>query len=274
MNNEDWSQHLHLVKDGFWSSNSTEVLSYPEDSYQACFEIEDKSFWFAHRNGVLSTILKRFPPGGPLLDIGAGNGYVSAGLAASGFKSVPLEPHPVGAENAYRRGLRPVLRSTLEEAGFKPGSISAAGMFDVLEHLPNDGVFLEHLRPLLKPGGRLYLTVPAHPFLWSDEDVYAKHFRRYTASALSRTLINAGYSVEYSGHFFAPLIPFIFLSRVVPHHLGFRNKNHLGKVQREHRMARGPIRWAWDALGNIELSLIKKRRLPFGASCIAVGKAP
>lgn len=63
------------------------------------------------------------------------------------LKVVLLEPGPDGVRNARRRGVRQVLRGTLEAAGFLPDSIPSAGLFDVLEHIEDD-----RQRPAPVPG--------------------------------------------------------------------------------------------------------------------------
>ena len=40
------------------------TVSYPTGGNQLYFEIEDGSFWFAHRKECLFRLLRRFPPGG------------------------------------------------------------------------------------------------------------------------------------------------------------------------------------------------------------------
>ena len=41
----------------------------------------------------------------------------------------------------------------------------------------------------MKENGRLYATVPSYSFLWSEEDILAGHFRRYTLKGLSKTCL-------------------------------------------------------------------------------------
>jgi 2-polyprenyl-3-methyl-5-hydroxy-6-metoxy-1,4-benzoquinol methylase len=54
----------------------------------------------------------------------------------------------------------------------------------VLEHIDDEQAFLREIRRCLAPGGRIYLSVPAGRWLWSDDDVQAGHFRRYTCASL------------------------------------------------------------------------------------------
>jgi len=78
--------------------------------------------------------------------------------------------------------------------GLKPASVDAAGAFDVTEHIEDDLGFLRELGGILRPGGRLYVTVPAFPFLWSQEDTDTGHYRRYTLPAIEAVLRKAGFA--------------------------------------------------------------------------------
>ena len=70
--------------------------------------------------------MQAFRPKGAIFDVGGGNGYVAMALQRSGIDAVVVEPGP-GALNAKQRGLRLVIQSTLEDAGFKNESITAFG---------------------------------------------------------------------------------------------------------------------------------------------------
>lgn len=50
---------------------------------------------------------------------------------------------------------------------------------NVLEHIEDDERALRHMLSLLKPGGTLFLLVPAHDLLYSPFDLESGHFRRY-----------------------------------------------------------------------------------------------
>jgi len=70
-------------------------------------------------------------------------------------------------------------------------SRSGSHMFDVIEHVEDDRGFVASLRPYLRERGRLYITTPAYPRLWSATDVRSGHFRRYTLALFFRTLRSA-----------------------------------------------------------------------------------
>ncbi len=175
------STGLQLGNDGIWYSSNTEDISYPSDGNDACFAIEENSFWFKHRNNCIASVVKSYPPksNGTIFDIGGGNGFVSLGLANSGFNVVLVEPGKFGASNTKKRGLSNVICATTDTAKFNPHSLPAVGLFDVMEHIEDDLNFLKSIKELMKKNARLYVTVPSYSFLWSAEDVFAGHFRRY-----------------------------------------------------------------------------------------------
>lgn len=55
---------------------------------------------------------------------------------------------------------------------------------DVLEHIENDRDEMEWVSSLLKPGGKLIVLAPAHPYLMSPFDEAIGHFRRYHVKSL------------------------------------------------------------------------------------------
>lgn len=166
--------------DGIWHCGESRNVPYPQDGNKACFDIEDRSFWFKHRNRCILSAIKLYPPGDgePIFDIGGGNGFVSLALAHAGFDVVMIDAGPTGAMNAKRRGVENVVCGNIESIQFKPNSLSAVGLFDVIEHIEDDMALLQTLKHLMKQHARLYITVPAYAFLWSSEDVSAGHFRR------------------------------------------------------------------------------------------------
>src|SRR5919198_606404 len=118
-----------------------------------------------------------------------------------------------------------------------------------------DVAFLQRARALIEPAGRIYITVPAYRVLWSAEDVYAHHFRRYTARSMRRTLRAAGFVVELSTYMFAPLPLPILAARSIPYRLGRPRPFTPEGAQRDHSGGGGVARAAVDRLLDLELSV-------------------
>jgi hypothetical protein len=134
--------NLQLTPDGWWISPTISPVDYPDHGNTACFSVEESSFWFAHRNRCILEALRMFPPPGTLFDVGGGNGFIARAIQDSGQDVVLMEPGIAGVRNALRRGVRQVVRSTLEDAGVLPETLPAVGLFDVVEHIPDDVGFL------------------------------------------------------------------------------------------------------------------------------------
>jgi SAM-dependent methyltransferase len=222
--------NLEQRADGVWQSRTHAAIDYPDQGNAFCFQVEDRSFWFRHRNACILHAVGRYPASGPIFDIGGGNGFVARALQRAGLPAVLVEPGPAGVANAQRRGVAPLVLSTIEDAQFQPGSLPAAGLFDVLEHIKADEALLATLRRLLAPGGRLYLTVPAYQWLWSADDDLGGHHRRYTRRDLAARLMRAGFSVNYATYIFSPLPLPILLLRSLPSRAGWRGA---GDLQRD-----------------------------------------
>lgn len=224
---------LARVKQGLWTTGDISQVSFPEGGLSVLGGIEDNSFWFRHRNRFIEEAVRRHPPGGVIFDIGGGNGIVSQHLARAGFDAVVVEPDAVGAALAHRRGV-PVIAAAFQDIQVPAGGLPGAGLFDVLEHIPDDEATLQRLGDAIHPGGKLYISVPAYDLLWADEDVHSGHYRRYTLGRLCSVVTAAGFRVDYASYFFAALVPAILLMRTVPYRLGIRPTHDEAKVTRDH----------------------------------------
>jgi hypothetical protein len=83
-------------------------------------------------------------------------------------------------------------------------------LLDVLEHVLDDGAFLtsvvsDNLVP--SPGGRVLISVPAWPALYTEHDRALLHHRRYTPAACRALIAAAGLEVIRGGGLFHGLLP-------------------------------------------------------------------
>ena len=255
----------------FWETAGTGDISYPAGGHASFAAVEQTSYWFNHRNAVIASTVKRHPPRGAIVDVGGGNGYVSLGLRKAGFDTLVVEPGSVGAHCAYDRGL-PVIMAPFERLDVPAGSIPAAGLFDVLEHIEDDAGALRSLHAAMQPGGMLYLAVPAFGWLWSAEDVHAGHFRRYTQGRLAKLVAAQGFTVEYATYFFSMLVPPVLALRSIPSRLGIKTKEPSAAAD-DHRLPGGAVgsalsrAMAWEAR-----RIAAGGTVPLGSSCLLVAR--
>jgi SAM-dependent methyltransferase len=269
----DIAPNLLQNDEGLWVARGQTGVSYPTQGDDMCVAVEDNSFWFNHRNNIIVRLLKAFPPAGAVFDVGGGNGFVCMALERAGIETVVVEPGPHSALNAMKRGLPVVIRSALEDVGFKAESVAAFGLFDVLEHIEGDREFLQTLHRSLVQSGWLYLTVPAHKALWSIDDDLAGHFRRYTTRVLTKHLTEAGFTVRYCSYFFSFLAPAIFAFRSIPSRLRLRRSVSAATTEREHASPSGLGGWLLAQCLALERKRVEQgKRIPLGSSCIAVAQ--
>jgi len=254
-------------------------ISYPVRGNDIYFELEDKSFWFCHRNDCIVELMKGFPPRGIVYDVGGGNGCVAKALEDHGLQTVLVEPGESGIANAKKRGLKNMICSRLEELELPPYSLPAIGLFDVIEHIENPTEFLRTISLLLVPGGMLYITVPAFHFLWSEDDDMAGHFQRYSLKSIRNLLEENGFCVQYGTYIFS-ILPFpIFLFRSLPSKFKSNNRRNRSTIEKRKKdQVRFHKQWNknkfFENFFSLERSLVRSQiKIPLGSSCLIAAKA-
>ena len=92
---------------------------------------------------------------------------------------------------------------------YRDNTFDTVGAFDVLEHIEKDNDALLEWYRVLKPGGKLFLTVPAYTWLWSGHDTALHHQRRYRRSHMRKMLHSHGFEIKklsYAIVFSLPLV--------------------------------------------------------------------
>ena len=237
--------------------------------------VEDGHFWFVSRNNILGAVLATLagevPRAGAVLEIGCGTGNTLRVLRDMLPDStlVGMDALHAGLLHARDRTPASLVEGRLEEMPFRKQFV-LVGMFDVLEHIEDEAAALQQVYTLLRPGGLLFMTVPAYAFLHSAEDVAAGHFRRYTLRSLTRAVIGSGFKLEYATYLFAPLPPFVLLLRTLPSLLGLRRPEDEDLRASEH-VREGFSARAINRLLDMESQRIRAGgTIPFGTSCLAV----
>ena len=49
-----------IFNKGIWFSKMNSEISYPEEGNELCYQIEENSFWFKHRNNCIKTVINKF----------------------------------------------------------------------------------------------------------------------------------------------------------------------------------------------------------------------
>ena len=226
-------------------------------------DIETDHFWFPARRRLLQRILDDHGGAcGRAIDLGCGNGTFLTQLAARAESVVGVD--------AYRASLA-TARTHLPNATMIQGNacrvpladaqFDLAVCLDVLEHVP-PAPLLDEAHRLLRPDGRLLITVPAAPSLWSDLDRSMGHRCRYRAGQLVDELSSSGFTPLHVTHYQFLLFPLLWIARRLP-------------PRRLQRVERHPPRWLGRLLGAVnaaEVHGLGRHRLGWGSSLVVLAR--
>lgn len=243
---------------------------FPPERYPVIARLESESFWFRSRNKLILWILNRqFSQMKTFLEIGCGTGFVLSGVN-SAFPEVSLSASEIDSA-----GL-PYIRQKVEAANvFQMDArhipfreeFDVIGAFDVIEHIDEDEEVLSQIYNACKPGGGVIITVPQHPSLWSEVDVFSCHKRRYTKNELIGKIQKAGFEIVDTTSFVTLLLPLMLLSR-----LKIKSKKKDFDPMKEWSIP-GFLNRILEGIMSFERILIKAGlRFPAGGSLLCVGK--
>ena len=153
---------------------------------------------------------------------------------------------------------------------FADEAFDVVAAFDVVEHCADDALAIAELARVLVPGGRMLLSVPAYQWAWSDHDVRAGHHRRYTRTAITRLVEQAGLTVARSTYAFGAVFPLFVLERAQR-----RLRPAAGEdVERRLPSVSPRMDRLLMALSRFDARLLRKRDLPFGSSVFVAAVKP
>lgn len=184
-------------------------------------QLEGNHWWFCARRKILKSVLERFAPKHAnlrVMEAGCGTGGNLHMLSKFGtLDAFELDDE---ARVIAKTKLPLDIKSGMlpDNIPYAPGKFDVVVAFDVIEHVEKDVESLASLGRQLAPGGRLVMTVPALPWLWSKHDETHHHFRRYTSKLLHETLLKAGLEpvrISYFNTLLFPLITGLRLTRKV-----------------------------------------------------------
>ena len=172
-------------------------------AYAAAYpELHARHWWWRAREGFLLRRFRRLLPADGrhrILDVGCGDGLLLDRLApwghAEGIEPDATTLSPAAAARHIHLG--PF------DASFRPAAPFDLVLFlDVLEHLDDPVAALTRARELLRPGGAVFVSVPAFPALWTRHDALNHHRRRYTKRTLAADAAAAGLTVAWARYGF------------------------------------------------------------------------
>lgn len=238
-----------------------EHVPYTAEQLVKLASLEDSHFWFLARGELLKRLVLRFlGTQKDFMELGCGTGKMLRLLSSQGLRVSGVDLHPAGPQflESTLPGHGPFLTCSAECVPRVAESVDGLAMFDVLEHLREAPVLSECYR-LLRPGGLLFVSVPAHQWLFSEFDRRAGHLRRYGRKQLAASLSDHGFEMLYLTGYQCFLAPLFVLQRLMA---GARPTTL-------------PHPWLNRLLSLVnfaEVELSSRMPLPFGTSWICVAR--
>ena len=150
-------------------------------------------------------------PGLALADLGCGLGVF---LTLLEQKKLFAPAQMVGIDPAAKPGQQSIGGTVAIERSWPEKSFDLILLMDVLEHIEDDRGALAETWGKLRPGGHLFITVPAFMFLWSRHDEVLGHHRRYTLARLRQLLETVpGLKIKRLHYYYALVLPIAILVR-------------------------------------------------------------
>jgi 2-polyprenyl-3-methyl-5-hydroxy-6-metoxy-1,4-benzoquinol methylase len=195
------------------------------DYYEELWERLPEELQPPDRAPRLAFLRAHVQPGETVLDLGCGDGWMTAELAALGARPTGVEIARAAVERAQRR--HPQLTFALAPIDgplpMQDNAFDVVWSSEVIEHVADTARWLSEVRRVLKPKGRLLLTTPNHSrlrLLVAGIELYSEplgdHLHLYSARSLREVLHEFGFDeIEVRGAGGPPLARRILTARAV-----------------------------------------------------------
>lgn len=162
---------------------------------------EQQLWWYRGMNQILFRLIERHSKVKPVrvLEGGCGTGWLAHQLEQRfGWHVNALDLDSHGLAFAQGMGLKRLIQGDLRNLPFACGSFDAVLSMDVIVHMDRgqEGQAVQELVRVLRPGGEIFIRVPALDVLRSRHSIFAHEKQRFTKSRLLDTFQRAGIEVE------------------------------------------------------------------------------
>jgi SAM-dependent methyltransferase len=187
------------------------------EDFEYLYNLEERFWWFVAMRQITDTIvgpdIKKLPL--DLLDAGCGTGYNIEHYEKSGHRVFSFDIAEHAIAGVLKRGFRKVCQASVTQIPYRSGTFDLVFSFDVLEQLSvEDGAHaIREMHRVLKPGGNLFIRVPAFEWMRSSHDADLNTVHRYSRPELVQMLRRVGFEIRLASYANTLLFPVVVLRR-------------------------------------------------------------
>jgi SAM-dependent methyltransferase len=185
--------------------------------YTRYYTYERTHWWFRARANILRDRVKKLAGDERslrILNIGAATGYSSEWLGEFG-EVVSVEYDKDCCVFLNEKLHIKAVNASITALPFDMDTFDLVCAFDVIEHVDDDLTAVQEMVRVCRPGGTVFVTVPAYMGLWSKHDETNHHKRRYVRRHLRELFRLKSGTIENTSYFNTLLFPMIWLARKV-----------------------------------------------------------
>jgi SAM-dependent methyltransferase len=187
--------------------------------YERMAALEGTMWWYRalHDRIIAAVEAGGLLDGDPLLDAGCGTGGLLARLSAArpGLVLLGLEYDAEAADMARAKTSAPISVGSVHAIPHPDGHLAAIISADVLCHAAVEPTAaLAEFHRCLRPGGLLFLNLPAYAWMASAHDEHVQNVRRYSRSQAIELVTAAGFDTVKAGFWNSLLFPLMLAHRI------------------------------------------------------------
>lgn len=237
--------------------------------YHNLRQIEDTHFWFRSLHELVLHTLQRQSSDGTLtmLDAGCGTGGLAKKLEMLGVVEC-IDSSETAIRYCRERGLTHARVEDLNTVTLQENRYDAIVSLDVLYHrgIRDVGMVLRTFFTALKPGGMLFLHLPAFEAFRSYHDACVHTRQRFRLQQTKKLVRGADFRVEHGSYRITLLLPAILLLRSLR---ALKTSEH-SDLQPLHPFINIPLLF----VSRLENALTRLIPMPIGLSLYVIARKP
>ena len=237
------------------------------DEYGTMFRVEETHWWYRALHRLIFQTLDTELPSWrqkKILDVGCGTGSILKRLG-NPEKNVGVDLATEAISFCHERGLDNVQQADVSALPFSGESFDGVICSSVLYHewVKDVGGAVREMHRVLRPGGLLFINVPAFRFLHSAHDEAVMTARRFKKNEIRSVLAKNGFTIRRLTYWTTLLFPLAVIARTFG---GSKMGRDFESVETSfiHRF--------FARIMALELGLLRKVSLPFGVALFAVAR--